>query len=446
MRRVTAVLIVGASACSSSEHLFVPSPDFSAEIQTIFYAVMDAEGQLIVFAEPRGGSPSILQSDAVLPEDLTIYAVGDRVPLEDHGLAPGVVAPVTSEAGRGLPSSAVRELSLARDPPSWTNSSLTAALERFRFASDVPISRCARLEKLAEYDYLDLQSTASPAPALIALDEERLFVIAEQGTAGYVLTPTSSQAVDLGIQIHPGVPRATYRAPDGEIFIGGQDGEVFRGRPETGFRLFTRLMVPPQPDEPERALWVQAVTGSRSASEPFEVFAATAGYFVSLEPAQEIILRRPDLGTSAQDGGAVWLSPGRVVFAVAEQRGAHELRDGQVRPVSTGDVDITAFDYVEGFGAVAATLDGRLHVFDEASGAFEVLAENLTTRDSYIAGNSDRIFVFSAPGVLEQLVPGEPLCPSLTQVPRSRAQVVVYGAYLAKAGSYGVEIWAIRAP
>lgn len=447
--RPAAGLLLGALAaggCGSSEVLVVPWPDFVDEVGSVFFAVHDGSARATVVAAEVEGEAARLELAAPLASSGVIYAIGDRYTLQAHGLGPGPVAAAPVDAGRPFMPDEVLVFDPERAEGRWRPSGLPAELQRFRFESQIPLSRCAELRKVAEYPYSELVPEGSRIPALIALDDERLLALPAMGQRATVLTVTGSRSVDLGVAANPRTARSMYRAPDGELFIGGYAGLLYRGRVETGFRLETTLEAPPREDElRDHPASVRGMDGSRDPGQPLEIFAATYASFHRVKPQVEHLYERPPDGNGRQVGNVTWIAPGRVLFTLDDERRLYEWRNGD-RRVALATVDVGGLAWVPGFGAIAVTWDGRMHQYDPETGVFSVIAEGVTARITSITGDGRRIFVLSEDALLDQYVPGEPLCPRVAGGTGSFARVVVFGRRLAKTGAQGVELYEILAP
>lgn len=439
-------LALASGGCGASEALVLPWPELARAAGAVFFAVHDGATRPSVFAAEVDGAVARIELQAPLTASGAIYAIRDAHSLEAHGLTAGPVATASGEAGRPFAPVEVLVFDSEAGEARWRPAGLPAELLGFRFESRVPVSRCAALRKVAEYPYGELVPEGTRIPSLIALDDERLLVLAAAGQRAVVLTVTGSQSVDLGVAVNPRTARSTYRAPDGELFVGEYGGAVYRGRVETGFRLETTLEAPPRPEElRDHPASVRALEGSRDPGQPLELYAATYANFYRVRPQVELLYERPPEGNGRQVGNIAWLAPGRVLFTLDDERIVHELRNGQ-RRVALATVDVGGLAFVPGFGAIAITWDGRMHQYDPETSVFSAIAENVTARVTSLAGDGRRIFVYSEDAILDQFVPGEPLCPRITGGARNFSRILVLGRHLVKTGEQGVEFHEIIAP
>lgn len=287
-------LLFPSFGCADGDTLLVSPPGFGPEVQTVFWALVQGDAEPVIEAASVLTSPVRIELSEPISAGSELYALGDPISLAEHGLEPGRVARANDGEGRALASAAVQVTGLDGASLSWRPAGLSASLARFRFQSRVAESRCATLQKVAEYPYERFVPADKRIPTFLALDDERLLVLPSVGSRAAVITTTSTQAVELGIEAVPRTARSVYRAPDGEIFIGSFGGALYQGRLETGFRRSMTLEGPPRSDElNDHPASIRAFAGPRDSSRGFELYAATYAHFFRVQPGPELIYERP---------------------------------------------------------------------------------------------------------------------------------------------------------
>lgn len=336
-----------------------------------------------------GGIPPVLQ-DFPPAGRVEVTALLYDTPLASQGLQPGTVAPASnSDVARPLPASVeVHQARLgAATFVQWSRTDiLPAALAGFRVPA---FDSCVRFDP-EEVSLGDV----SPPTSVLALDDTWALVMTEGAEVFFVDgSRVVRQAVPLPLF-------SGYRRTDGSVWLGGADGAIFRG-------TFTAN------PEPQLELTRDGTVLSREAvidlvgapDGPLEHFALTSNRqeqtWGALEWFDGETWRMPGVPRNTPHD-ATWVEPGFGLFASFFRGGdMFGARDGEEVSIQVTTVlfgNVVVIEQVPGFGLVAATTAGDVHLKAEG-GEWRRIFGSTTQRIGDVHGYEDGLVFLRGAGV-----------------------------------------------
>lgn len=260
-----------------------------------------------------------------------------------------------------------------------------------------------------EVRVFELDTSAAPQ-AFTRYDARTALVVAESGEI-FLVSSSSVTRASVTVDLEQGRPISAFRAPSGELWLGGQGGTVLRGDLRRGF---TRMETRPHQHE------LAFLDGPRDASVPFELFGSTTdGEFDRYSAATDTwtTLETVDVDTNFSFGATVWLGEEHAVMTppftrriVGYERGA--LRDLELAPAH-GEIR-TLFQLHD--GALLAISDPPAVFRIERDGYEPILEATESASPRSAAPLGDGFVYLGNGGTLVQWQPVDGYCP-IVQVP-----------------------------
>lgn len=352
-----------------------------------------------------------------------------------HDLLPPPAGLYTSAVGPGA-------------APAWMPQAAvsTAVIEATRRLPLAPDARCSAAGAHFESEIISLPNDGHGAPAfVIPVDGGRTLAGARGGHL-YLVESTGVRRLEA-LEGPPYL--GGYRAPDGQLWLITDRGEVHRGTLETGFTVVTTTIAAPPPFSVRQER--MAIAGPSRAA-PFELFVET---FVS----DRIHLARYDGArwTSLADvhyedlflPAVAWIGPGEAVAIGASERGENYVlryKDGQLlHEVLPGSLGASSIVHHPVLGTLVGRdqegIDvydgGTWRVFQEIQGPKYIRVMHPEGPGLLYAGS--REFNYAASG-FGQYQPSTGVCPTL----RSFTDLAV--SHLAPLGELGLVALTLGGP